>query len=58
MSRAKFRGLPKVEIQFFLTVNTLNLKEMIKMLDIGRVKSGFMSYYPISPNLIIIFLGN
>lgn len=38
MARAKFRGLDKVEIQFLLTATALNLKKMVKMLDIEKVK--------------------
>ena len=33
MSKAKFRGLSKVHIQFLLTATALNLKKMIKMLE-------------------------
>jgi len=39
MSKAKFRGLNKVEIQFLLTATALNLKKMVKMLDVEEVKS-------------------
>jgi len=34
MERARFRGLKKVEIQFLLTATALNLKKMVKMLDV------------------------
>lgn len=39
MSRARFRGLNKVEIQFLLTATALNLKKMVKMLDVEEIKS-------------------
>ena len=39
MARAKFRGLNKVEMQFLMTATALNLKKMVKMLDIEEVKS-------------------
>ena len=39
MSRARFRGLKKVEIQFLMTATALNLKKMVKMLDIEEIKS-------------------
>ncbi len=39
MARSKFRGLLKVEIQFLLTATALNLKKMVKILDIDKLKS-------------------
>ena len=39
MARARFRGLAKVEIQFLMTATALNLKKMVKMLDIKIIKS-------------------
>ena len=39
MAKARFRGLKKVEIQFLLTATALNLKKMIKMLDVEEIKS-------------------
>ena len=39
MARARFRGLKKVEIQFLLTTTALNLKKMVKMLDVEEIKS-------------------
>ena len=39
MARARFRGLKKVEIQFLLTATALNLKKMVKMLDVEEVQS-------------------
>jgi len=39
MARTKFRGLLKVEIQFLMTATALNLKKMIRMLDIDKLKS-------------------
>jgi len=38
MSRARFRGLKKVEMQFLLTATALNLKKMVKMLDVEEIK--------------------
>ena len=38
MARARFRGLKKVEIQFLLTATALNLKKMVKMLDVEELK--------------------
>jgi len=38
MAKARFRGLKKVEIQFMLTATALNLKKMVKMLDIEEIK--------------------
>ena len=39
MAKARFRGLKKVEMQFLMTATTLNLKKMVKMLDIEEIKS-------------------
>lgn len=39
MARSKFRGLVKVEIQFLMTATALNLKKMVKILDIDKLKS-------------------
>jgi len=47
MAKARFRGLKKVEIQFLrkivrkflMTATVLNLKKMVKMLDIKEIKS-------------------
>ena len=38
MAKARFRGLNKVEIQFLMTATALNLKKMVKMLDIEEIK--------------------
>jgi nitrogen regulatory protein PII-like uncharacterized protein len=38
MAKARFRGLKKVEIQFLMTATALNLKKMVKMLDIEEIK--------------------
>ncbi len=38
MARSKLRGLAKVEIQFLLTATALNLKKMVKMLDVSGIK--------------------
>jgi len=39
MAKARFRGLSKVEIQFLLTATAMNLKKMVKMLDVEEIKS-------------------
>ena len=39
MAKARFRGLKKVEMQFLMTAAALNLKKMVKMLDIEEIKS-------------------
>lgn len=39
MAKAKFRGLTKVEIQFLMTATALNLKKMVRILDIEEIKS-------------------
>ena len=41
MSKARFRGLKKVEMQFLLTATALNLKKMVKMLEVIEIKSSF-----------------
>lgn len=41
MSKARFRGLKKVEMQFLLTATALNLKKMVKMLEVIEIKSNF-----------------
>ena len=41
MAKARFRSLKKVEIQFLMTATALNLKKMVKMLDIEEIKSNF-----------------
>jgi len=38
MARARFRGLKKVEMQFLLTATALNLKKMVKILDVEEIK--------------------
>ncbi len=39
MARSKFRGLAKVEIQFLMTATALNLKKMVRILDVDKLKS-------------------
>jgi IS5 family transposase len=39
MARARFRGLSKVEIQFLLTATALNLKKIVKIMDVEEVKA-------------------
>jgi len=34
MAKARFRGLKKVQIQFLLTATAINLKKMVKMLEV------------------------
>lgn len=38
MSKARFRGLVKVEIHFLMTATALNLKKMARMLDVYDIK--------------------
>ena len=42
MERAKFRGKEKVHIQFLITASAINLKEMVKMLEINGLKQSFL----------------
>ena len=42
MERAKFRGRDKVHIQFLLTASVINLKKMVKMLEINGIKQSFL----------------
>ena len=42
MERAKFRGKDKVHIQFILTASAINLKKMVKMLEINGPKQSFL----------------
>ena len=39
--RCRFRGLKKVEMQFLLIVTALNLKKMVKMVEVIEIKSSF-----------------
>ena len=39
MARSKFRGLAKVEIQFLMTATALNLKKMVRILDVCDIKT-------------------
>ena len=39
MAKTKFRDLAKVEIQFLMTTTALNLKKMVRILDIEEIKS-------------------
>ena len=41
MARSKFRGLEKVEIQFLMTATALNLKKIVRILDIDKLTSRF-----------------
>jgi len=38
MAKARFRGLKKVEMQFLLTATALNLKKMVKILNVKEIK--------------------
>jgi len=38
MAKARFRGLKKVEIQFLLTATALNLKKMVRIMDVEEIK--------------------
>ena len=38
MAKARFRGLKKVEIQFLMTATALNLKKMVKIMDVEEIK--------------------
>ncbi len=40
MKRSEFKGLLKVEIQSLLTATSLNLKIMVRIFDINKLKSG------------------
>lgn len=42
MERAKFRGRDKVHIQFLLTTSAINLKKMVKKLEINGLKQSFL----------------
>ncbi|OFW62336.1 MAG: hypothetical protein A2Z35_01780 [Actinobacteria bacterium RBG_19FT_COMBO_36_27] len=41
MGKAKLRGKEKVKIQFLLTASALNLKKMVKCLEIYDLKYSF-----------------
>ena len=38
-SKARFRGLKKVEIQFLMTATAINIKKMLKTLDVDEINS-------------------
>jgi len=38
MARSKFGGLAKVEIQFLMTATALNLKKMVRIMDVEEIK--------------------
>jgi len=42
LNRAKLRGRQKVQIQFLLTASALNLKKMVKILEINGLKQSFL----------------
>ncbi len=52
MSRARFRGLKKVEIQFLMTATALNLKKMVKMLDIEEIKSSLSRKFTVVTRIV------
>jgi len=38
MAKARFRGLKKVEMQFLMTATVLNLKKMVRIMNIEEIK--------------------
>lgn len=38
MNKAKFRGIDKVQIQFLLTATAINLKKLVKMIEVNGPK--------------------
>ena len=52
MARAKFRGLDKVEMQFLMTATVLNLKKMIKMLDVEEIKSSLFKKFTVVTQIV------
>ena len=45
MAKARFRGLKKVEIQFLMTATALNLKKMVRIMDVEEIKSSLSKKY-------------
>ena len=45
MAKARFRGLNKVEIQFLMTATALNLKKMVRIMDLEEIKSSLSKKY-------------
>ena len=45
MAKARFRGLNKVEIQFLMTATALNLKKMVRIMDVEEIKSSLSKKY-------------
>ena len=56
MEKVKFRGKDKVHIQFILNESAINLKKMVKMLEINCLKHCFLStisgFYQLSKNIL------
>ena len=52
MSRTRFRGLNKVEMQFLMTATALNLKKMVKMLDIEEIKSSLSRKFTVVTRIV------
>ena len=52
MARAKFRGLDKVEMQFLMTATVLNLKKMVKMLDVEEIKSSLFKKFTVVTQIV------
>jgi len=42
LNRAKLRGRQKVQIQFLLAASALNLKKLVKILEINGLKKSFL----------------
>jgi hypothetical protein len=58
MARARFRGLNKVEIQFLMTATALNLKKMVKMLDVEEVKASVSRKFAVITQILKFILRN
>ncbi len=58
MARSKFRGLAKVEIQFLMTATALNLKKMVRILDIEEMKPRILNRISIFTQTIMNIIIN
>lgn len=45
IAKARFRGLKKVEMQFLMTATALNLKKMVRIMDVEEIKSSLSKKY-------------
>ncbi|GAI29946.1 unnamed protein product [marine sediment metagenome] len=52
MARARFRGLNKVEMQFLMTATVLNLKKMVKMLDVEEIKFSLFKKFTVVTQIV------